>query len=63
MMSSQRHKLVWKFVTNSALPLLQDGCDFVCRSRNRDEYRATRGVVAETLEEEPEERDDHLLPM
>lgn len=40
-----------------------DGCDFVCRSRNRDEAPAYRGVSAEPLEEEPEERDDHLLPM
>ncbi|XP_076594195.1 cation-dependent mannose-6-phosphate receptor [Chaetodon auriga] len=43
--------------------LTADGCDFVCRSRNRDEAPAYRGVVAEPLEEEPEERDDHLLPM
>lgn len=40
-----------------------DGCDFVCRSRNREEAPAYRGVSAEPLEEEPEERDDHLLPM
>lgn len=40
-----------------------DGCDFVCRSKNRDEAPAYRGVSAEPLEEEPEERDDHLLPM
>ncbi|XP_047454163.1 cation-dependent mannose-6-phosphate receptor [Mugil cephalus] len=40
-----------------------DGCDFVCRSRNREEAPAYRGVTADTLEEEPEERDDHLLPM
>ncbi|XP_041798012.1 cation-dependent mannose-6-phosphate receptor [Chelmon rostratus] len=43
--------------------LTADGCDFVCRSRNRNEAPAYRGVVAEPLEEEPEERDDHLLPM
>lgn len=42
---------------------LQDGCDFVCRSRNREEPPAYRGVSTEPLEEEPEERDDHLLPM
>ncbi|KAM9352734.1 cation-dependent mannose-6-phosphate receptor [Symphorus nematophorus] len=43
--------------------LTADGCDFVCRSRNREEAPAYRGVTAEPLEEEPEERDDHLLPM
>lgn len=43
--------------------LWQDGCDFVCRSRNRDEPPAYRGVATEPLEDEPEERDDHLLPM
>ncbi|XP_023150782.1 cation-dependent mannose-6-phosphate receptor [Amphiprion ocellaris] len=40
-----------------------DGCDFVCRSKNRHEAPAYRGVSTEPLEEEPEERDDHLLPM
>lgn len=44
-------------------PPSQDGCDFVCRSRNREEPPAYRGVATEPLEEEPEERDDHLLPM
>ncbi|XP_056142763.1 cation-dependent mannose-6-phosphate receptor [Lampris incognitus] len=43
--------------------LTADGCDFVCRSRNREEPPTYRGVVTEPLEEEPEERDDHLLPM
>ncbi|KAM6994519.1 cation-dependent mannose-6-phosphate receptor [Tautogolabrus adspersus] len=43
--------------------LSADGCDFVCRSRNREEAPAYRGVATEPLEEEPEERDDHLLPM
>lgn len=43
--------------------LSADGCDFVCRSRNREEPPAYRGVATEPLEEEPEERDDHLLPM
>lgn len=43
--------------------LTADGCDFVCRSRNREEPPAYRGVSTEPLEEEPEERDDHLLPM
>uniref|UniRef100_A0A146ZTF6 Cation-dependent mannose-6-phosphate receptor n=1 Tax=Fundulus heteroclitus TaxID=8078 RepID=A0A146ZTF6_FUNHE len=43
--------------------LTADGCDFVCRSRNRDEAPAYRGVTTDALEEEPEERDDHLLPM
>ncbi|KAM9852179.1 cation-dependent mannose-6-phosphate receptor isoform 1-T2 [Aulostomus maculatus] len=40
-----------------------DGCDFVCRSRNREEASAYRGAPTEPMEEEPEERDDHLLPM
>ncbi|KAG7475980.1 cation-dependent mannose-6-phosphate receptor [Solea senegalensis] len=43
--------------------LSADGCDFVCRSRNREDSPAYRGVPTEALEEEPEERDDHLLPM
>ncbi|XP_068998634.1 cation-dependent mannose-6-phosphate receptor [Embiotoca jacksoni] len=43
--------------------LTADGCDFVCRSRNREAAPAYRGVTAEALAEEPEERDDHLLPM
>lgn len=43
--------------------LTADGCDFVCRSRSREEAPAYRGVATEPLEEEPEERDDHLLPM
>lgn len=43
--------------------LTADGCDFVCRSKNRGEAPAYRGVPTEPLEEDPEERDDHLLPM
>lgn len=43
--------------------LTADGCDFVCRSKNRNEAPAYRGVSTEPLDEEPEERDDHLLPM
>uniref|UniRef100_A0A1A8BRR6 Cation-dependent mannose-6-phosphate receptor n=1 Tax=Nothobranchius kadleci TaxID=1051664 RepID=A0A1A8BRR6_NOTKA len=43
--------------------LTADGCDFVCRSRNREESPAYRGVTTDAVEEEPEERDDHLLPM
>ncbi|XP_040900233.1 cation-dependent mannose-6-phosphate receptor [Toxotes jaculatrix] len=43
--------------------LSADGCDFVCRSRNREESPAYRGVAQESVEDEPEERDDHLLPM
>ncbi|KAG1940051.1 cation-dependent mannose-6-phosphate receptor [Pimephales promelas] len=44
--------------------LSADGCDFVCRSRgNREEPPTYRGVATEPLGEEPEERDDHLLPM
>lgn len=50
-------------IPNKLYPLLQDGCDFVCRSQNREEAPAYRGVATEHLEEEPEERDDHLLPM
>ncbi|XP_072534874.1 cation-dependent mannose-6-phosphate receptor [Salminus brasiliensis] len=43
--------------------LSADGCDFVCRSRgSREESPAYRGASTEPLEE-PEERDDHLLPM
>uniref|UniRef100_H3DLT1 Mannose-6-phosphate receptor (cation dependent) n=2 Tax=Tetraodon nigroviridis TaxID=99883 RepID=H3DLT1_TETNG len=43
--------------------LAADGCDFVCRSRNREEVPAYRGVSSEPSEEDQEERDDHLLPM
>ncbi|XP_061633495.1 cation-dependent mannose-6-phosphate receptor [Phyllopteryx taeniolatus] len=43
--------------------LSADGCDFVCRSRDREEAPTYRGVSTEPLDEEPEERDDHLLPM
>ncbi|KAJ8287817.1 hypothetical protein COCON_G00004760 [Conger conger] len=44
--------------------LTADGCDFVCRSQgNREEPPTYRGVATEPLGEEPEERDDHLLPM
>ncbi|KAJ3597840.1 hypothetical protein NHX12_001356 [Muraenolepis orangiensis] len=44
--------------------LTADGCDFVCRSRPREEAPNYRGVATEPMdEEEQEERDDHLLPM
>ncbi|KAM8924521.1 cation-dependent mannose-6-phosphate receptor [Pelodytes ibericus] len=43
--------------------LIADGCDFVCRSRPRTVDTAYRGVGDDQLGEEPEERDDHLLPM
>ncbi|KAM6909645.1 cation-dependent mannose-6-phosphate receptor [Xenentodon cancila] len=43
--------------------LTADGCDFVCRSKNRDEAPAYRGLSTDAVEEQPEERDDHLLPM
>ncbi|CAL8257442.1 unnamed protein product [Boreogadus saida] len=44
--------------------LTADGCDFVCRSRPREEVPTYRGGATEPLdEEEQEERDDHLLPM
>ncbi|KAM9488025.1 cation-dependent mannose-6-phosphate receptor [Clarias gariepinus] len=43
--------------------LSADGCDFVCRSRgSREEPPTYRGVSTEPVEQ-PEERDDHLLPM
>ncbi|XP_063290710.1 cation-dependent mannose-6-phosphate receptor isoform X1 [Pelobates fuscus] len=43
--------------------LVADGCDFTCRSRPRSADTAYRGVGDDQLGEEPEERDDHLLPM
>ncbi|KAM9806472.1 cation-dependent mannose-6-phosphate receptor [Syngnathus typhle] len=49
----------WREVGN----LSADGCDFVCRSRDREEPPTYTGVSTEPLDEEPEERDDHLLPM
>ncbi|XP_069506672.1 cation-dependent mannose-6-phosphate receptor [Ambystoma mexicanum] len=43
--------------------LMADGCDFACRSKPRSVPTAYRGVGDDQLGEEPEERDDHLLPM
>lgn len=42
---------------------LQDGCDFVCRSKPRNVPATYRGVGDDQLGEDSEERDDHLLPM
>ncbi|MGH0134167.1 UNVERIFIED_CONTAM: hypothetical protein FKN15_016618, partial [Acipenser sinensis] len=43
---------------------VEDGCDFICRSRARNASPTYRGVASEPLGgEETEERDDHLLPM
>lgn len=54
------HFAFWQEIGN----LSADGCDFVCRSRGgREEPPTYRGVASEPLGEEPEERDDHLLPM
>lgn len=68
--SGKSGKPQFLFSGNSYQPLhssppnsFQDGCDYVCRSQNREEALAYRGVPSESLEEEPEERDDHLLPM
>ncbi|KAK7886927.1 hypothetical protein WMY93_026548 [Mugilogobius chulae] len=52
------HYAFWAEIGN----LSADGCDFVCRSKPREEPNEYRGVASEP-EEEPEERDDHLLPM
>ncbi|XP_043935596.1 cation-dependent mannose-6-phosphate receptor [Protopterus annectens] len=49
----------WKDLGN----LTADGCDFVCRSKPRNEPAAYRGIGDDQLGEETEERDDHLLPM
>ncbi|KAL2084110.1 hypothetical protein ACEWY4_019628 [Coilia grayii] len=54
------HYAFWSEIGN----LSADGCDFVCRSRgNRREPHTPTAVATEPLGEEPEERDDHLLPM
>ncbi|XP_031432395.1 cation-dependent mannose-6-phosphate receptor isoform X2 [Clupea harengus] len=54
------HYAFWSEIGN----LTADGCDFVCRSRgNRQAPPTYTGVATEPLGEEPEERDDHLLPM
>lgn len=54
------HYAFWSEIGN----LSADGCDFVCRSRgNRREPHTHTAVATEAPEEEPEERDDHLLPM
>ncbi|XP_077382474.1 cation-dependent mannose-6-phosphate receptor [Festucalex cinctus] len=43
--------------------LSADGCDFVCRSRDRAEPPNYTAVSTEPSDEVPEERDDDLLPM
>uniref|UniRef100_A0A6Q2XD74 Cation-dependent mannose-6-phosphate receptor n=1 Tax=Esox lucius TaxID=8010 RepID=A0A6Q2XD74_ESOLU len=43
--------------------LAADGCNFVCRTRGPEEEPPTYSGVSTEPEEEPEERDDHLLPM
>ncbi|XP_015265430.1 PREDICTED: cation-dependent mannose-6-phosphate receptor [Gekko japonicus] len=53
------HFAFWQDMGN----LVADGCDFVCRSNPRNVPTAYRGVGDDQLSEEPEERDDHLLPM
>ncbi|XP_048359990.1 cation-dependent mannose-6-phosphate receptor [Sphaerodactylus townsendi] len=53
------HFAFWQDMGN----LVADGCDFVCRSKPRNVPNAYRGVGDDQLGEEPEERDDHLLPM
>ncbi|XP_028910248.1 cation-dependent mannose-6-phosphate receptor [Ornithorhynchus anatinus] len=53
------HFAFWQDLGN----LVADGCDFVCRSKPRSGPATYRGVGDEQLGEEPEERDDHLLPM
>uniref|UniRef100_A0A8D0GNV5 Cation-dependent mannose-6-phosphate receptor n=1 Tax=Sphenodon punctatus TaxID=8508 RepID=A0A8D0GNV5_SPHPU len=53
------HFAFWQDLGN----LVADGCDFVCRSKPRNVPTAYRGVGDDQLGEEPEERDDHLLPM
>nr|XP_056704720.1 cation-dependent mannose-6-phosphate receptor isoform X2 [Euleptes europaea] len=53
------HFAFWQDMGN----LVADGCDFVCRSKPRNVPTAYRGVGDDQLSEEPEERDDHLLPM
>ncbi|XP_042557456.1 cation-dependent mannose-6-phosphate receptor [Dipodomys spectabilis] len=53
------HLAFWQDLGN----LVADGCDFVCRSKPRHAPAAYRGVGDDQLGEEPEERDDHLLPM
>uniref|UniRef100_A0A4W5Q8I0 MRH domain-containing protein n=1 Tax=Hucho hucho TaxID=62062 RepID=A0A4W5Q8I0_9TELE len=40
-----------------------DGCNFVCRTQGPEEEPPTYRGVSTEPEEEPEERDDHLLPM
>ncbi|XP_042304655.1 cation-dependent mannose-6-phosphate receptor [Sceloporus undulatus] len=53
------HFAFWQDLGN----LVADGCDFVCRSKPRNEPAAYRGVGDDQLGDESEERDDHLLPM
>ncbi|XP_008102042.1 cation-dependent mannose-6-phosphate receptor isoform X1 [Anolis carolinensis] len=53
------HFAFWQDLGN----LVADGCDFVCRTKPRNEPAAYRGVGDDQLGDESEERDDHLLPM
>uniref|UniRef100_A0A4W5QN57 Cation-dependent mannose-6-phosphate receptor n=1 Tax=Hucho hucho TaxID=62062 RepID=A0A4W5QN57_9TELE len=43
--------------------LAADGCNFVCRTQGPEAEPPTYRGVSTEPEEEPEERDDHLLPM
>ncbi|XP_014009704.1 cation-dependent mannose-6-phosphate receptor [Salmo salar] len=43
--------------------LAADGCNFVCRTQGPEEEPPTYRGVSTEPEEQPEERDDHLLPM
>lgn len=42
---------------------LQDGCDFVCRTRSKAGSREYRGIGDDQLQDEDTGRDDSLLPM
>ncbi|CDQ82729.1 unnamed protein product [Oncorhynchus mykiss] len=54
----------WLVSHNShSLPHPQDGCNIVCRTQGPEEEPPTYRGVSTEPEEEPEERDDHLLPM
>ncbi|XP_052348628.1 cation-dependent mannose-6-phosphate receptor-like [Oncorhynchus keta] len=43
--------------------LAADGCNFVCRTQGPEEVPPTYRGVSTEPKEQPEERDDHLLPM
>lgn len=43
--------------------LLSDGCNLVCRSGNQGQPKTYKGIGDDQLQDDDDERDEHLLPM